>query len=274
MGVSTLKLAFSTLGCPELTLPQIVKLAELHQMDGVELRGFERTHISPKLSASERADVRTMFSDSGLEIACISAYTKFVMPSEEQRKENERVLLEYVQLAEEVGCPYIRTFIGKLPDAVKPNELQTIYDYIAESLDRVGNALAHSSVKILIETHDSWSMASSIKPILDRIDSPAIDLLWDTMHSYRAGEELDATYALVGDRIRHVHLKDEYTELDGKRVHCFPGEGRFPIRSCLQLLKKHNYDGYLCLEWERTWHPEMPELASALPRFKTWLNQD
>jgi sugar phosphate isomerase/epimerase len=267
-----LKLAFSTLGCPELTVSEIVELAGQNQIDGVELRGFQRTHISPEMSSAERAEIRHMFRDSGIAIACISAYTKFVMPSAEQRKENEKALLDYAELAEEMGCPYIRTFIGRLPDTIEPASLLNIYDYIAESLERVGSQLGHSPVQILIETHDSWSTSTRVKHLLDRITSPAIDLLWDTAHSYRAGEALEDTYAHVGHRIRHVHVKDEYIGSDDKHVLCLPGDGHFPIQNCLQLLKQHSYDGYLCFEWERAWHPELPELAAALPRFKAWLD--
>jgi len=38
-----------------------------------------------------------------------------------------------------------------------------------------------------------------------------------------------------------------------------------PIKEALEVLKTHNYDGWLTYEWEKRWHPELPGADEALP---------
>lgn len=258
-----MKLSFSSLGCPEWDLATIASAAREYGYDGVELRGAGREHISPEFSKAERQQVKAMFADQGVEIVCLCAYTRFAMPDADERRQNEADLLEFVDLATDVGAPYIRTFMGKFPDGLSD---EVVYDGAADSLNRVGQQIAGSGIMVLIETHDSTSATARLKPLMERISAPAIGVLWDMAHSTREGEALDSAYDLLGPRIKHVHLKDERHE-NGQIVHCLPGDGIMPISACRDLLDSRGYDGYLSLEWERKWHPEMPPLREALPVF-------
>jgi len=53
------------------------------------------------------------------------------------------------------------------------------------------------------------------------------------------------------------------------------GEGEVPVRESLAALAAVGYDGWLTVEWEKRWHPELAEPEVALPReletLKRWL---
>ena len=44
------------------------------------------------------------------------------------------------------------------------------------------------------------------------------------------------------------------------------GEGEVPVRESLAALGAAGYDGWLTVEWEKRWHPELAEPEVALPR--------
>ena len=45
------------------------------------------------------------------------------------------------------------------------------------------------------------------------------------------------------------------------------GEGDLPLGRMLSILHEMGYTGYLSLEWEKKWHPEIEEPEIALPQY-------
>jgi sugar phosphate isomerase/epimerase len=44
------------------------------------------------------------------------------------------------------------------------------------------------------------------------------------------------------------------------------GEGEVPVREIIRLLAAGGYEGYLSVEWEKYWHPDIEEPEIALPQ--------
>ena len=44
------------------------------------------------------------------------------------------------------------------------------------------------------------------------------------------------------------------------------GEGELPVRESIAALGALGYEGWLSVEWEKRWHPELAEPELALPR--------
>lgn len=71
----------------------------------------------------------------------------------------------------------------------------------------------------------------------------------------------------IGPFVIHTHFKDsEKTGKDDYRL-TLTGEGDVPIADALLLLKSGGYGGYLSLEWEKAWHPELPDATEAFPQY-------
>jgi fatty-acyl-CoA synthase len=49
------------------------------------------------------------------------------------------------------------------------------------------------------------------------------------------------------------------------------GEGEVPVREQLKVLEQYGYNGYVSVEWEKKWHPEIAEPEIALPQHIAWL---
>jgi len=112
-----------------------------------------------------------------------------------------------------------------------------------------------------------------VAAVLDQVDSSHVAALWDSQHPYRAGETAEEVIALLGPRIRHVHVKDARhpARPDDPWPLVLLGEGDVPVAEQLRLLAQSGYDGYVAVEWEKKWHPEIAPPEVALPQHIAWL---
>jgi len=65
-------------------------------------------------------------------------------------------------------------------------------------------------------------------------------------------------------RASHVMKADESERTVMSKI---PGEGILPWPEIIRMLKTHNYNGYLSLEYERRWHPnDLPPAADGMKK--------
>ncbi len=104
-----MKIAFSTLACPDLSWQEIVSLATDTGFDGVEVRGLGddifAVRAQPFSDKEIAATIRNL-NRLRITIPCFSSHCclKFT----ERREKNQQELREYIDLASRMGTPYIR----------------------------------------------------------------------------------------------------------------------------------------------------------------------
>jgi sugar phosphate isomerase/epimerase len=76
-----MKLAFTTLGCPEWTLRQIVENAAELRYDGVDFRGLlEDMDVSQRPEfTTGLSETKQMFADHGVAISCLSISARYAV---------------------------------------------------------------------------------------------------------------------------------------------------------------------------------------------------
>lgn len=237
--------------------------------DGVELRLYNGDVIPASMSADERKAVRSAFESRGIAICCVSASTRFSAADAAERRKQEDELCRYVTLADDLQSPLVRTFGGLMPEGVDED---AVFSYAAESLQRVADRTDGSRVRVVLETHDAFSSGRAVSSVLRQVPSARIGALWDTHHPYRTGESAEQTYQLLKDRLYHTHVKDARRQGDGWQL-VLLGQGEVPVRDVLQTLQQHGYDGWVCVEWEKKWHPEIDEPEVAFPQHMQVITQ-
>ena len=90
--------------------------------------------------------------------------------------------------------------------------------------------------------------------------------MWDSHHPYRVGESPADVYANLGRRILLAQVKDARRRPGGDWELVLLGEGEVPVREMLGLLAAGGYRGWISVEWEKRWHPEIAEPQVALPQ--------
>ncbi len=205
-----LKLGFSTIGCPDYTVDQVVALAKDNNYAGIEIRFLRGTVDLASLqefSAEGLKDTRRRFDDAGIEVVGINTSVRMNSLNDEARDKARDLARANIAIAEGLGAKYLRVFGGPLPP---DQDREKTLDAIAKGLGEVADMTAEHGVESLIETHDDFCKADSILDLYRRGASDTLGVLWDTLHSYRHGDSGEESWSKLGDRVKLVHIKDAY----------------------------------------------------------------
>ncbi|MCC9075666.1 sugar phosphate isomerase/epimerase [Litorilinea aerophila] len=256
-------LAFSTLGCPDWSLETAAAQAAAHGYRGLEIRLLDGEVIPADLPTERRRAVRETMARHNLQIVGLGLSTRFSSPDPAERQANLELLERYLALANELEVPMVRTFGGNVhPD----HTLDETVTWLADALNAAVPAAERYGVDIVLETHDAFSRGEDVAKVLAQVDSPRVGAIWDVHHPYRMGESIEETWRYIGPRVKHVHIKDARRRPDGSWQLVLLGEGEVPCRAAVELLHREGYQGFVSVEWEKKWHPEIEEPEVALPQ--------
>ncbi|MER6470106.1 sugar phosphate isomerase/epimerase family protein [Streptomyces collinus] len=248
-----MKLAFSTLGVPGLSVPDVLALANAHGYHGVELRAHPEEPVHPGLTAAERAETAALFKAAGVEMLGLAGYTRVAAPGDDAPVLDE--LRRLLQLAHDLGAPFLRVFPGADPD-LPAEESDAV---AARRLGTAAEDAAALGVRILLETHDSHRTGADLIRVLGPVGHRQVGALWDVMHTWLGGEQPQDSYAALAPHLGYVQVKDIASADDTSPLPL--GAGVLPLTECVDVLCRHGWDGWLCWEYEKRWY----ESAAPLP---------
>lgn len=266
-----MKLSFSTLGCPDWRLNEIIATASDLGYDGIEIRGVGDEIYAPKspeFSAKNIEPLKARLADAALEIPIFSSGAYLVDNPDPEAAEAE--VKDYVFLASRMGAKYVRVMGEQTPEPVceRPD-----CRLLSEKIVSLCKFAAAFNVNILIETNGFLADSAILKPFIEEIDQPNLGILWDVHHTVRYFNESPAyTVQMLGSHIRHVHLKDSVRGSNGVITYLLTGYGNLPIKEAVEALKGIGYDGYLSYEWVKRWSRELAEPAVAFHQYLNYLN--
>ena len=254
--------SFSTLACPNWSIETIIAKASEFGYDGIEWRGGPQGHVQPTMPNAQKAVLHKRSMDTGLIAVAVTAYTSFVSPLVQERQSNLDELRRYADLAAELDAPYVRTFLGELPEGTALDS--SLHEKISDCLNVASEYAESVGVKIAVEPHDDFVRTSTIVPLLSRVQQPALRVIWDIGNAFAAGEDLEEGFGLLKNRLAYVQVKDGRGRAPDWKL-CPLGEGDVPLKQAFELLLTHNYEGAVSVEWEYAWHPELDPPEIALP---------
>jgi sugar phosphate isomerase/epimerase len=261
-----MRISFSTISCPSYTVDQVAAAADEYGYDGIELYALAGERLTPAVLRLHRADLRRTFRGDALPIVCINSWahlTGAILAAQEAQ------ILSAFELAADLCCPLVKVFGGDFPADEPP---AAVYDRVADTVTRLCERAVPLGVRLVLETHDSFSRGASVAEVLRRADHGAFGALWDVFHTHRMGETIEETDTLIGARVAHVHVKDAVWQDDEWRF-VLLGDGELPVAALIDRLALRGYAGYISVDWEKMWHPEIAGPEIALPRFATVLHQ-
>jgi sugar phosphate isomerase/epimerase len=249
----------STLGCPELTLEAVGALARQHGIGDIELRALAGTmdlpaHFAAVYGTPEKLAV--LGWAMGVKIVGLSTSLKAVGGTGADRT----AFLQFIPWAEALGVPWLRVFDGgQVADAAELAEAAATVKWWRELRAKNG-----WKTDIMIESHDSLLTAAAVQRFLEM--SPGTAIRWDTHHTWKkGGEDPVATWRAIKDAVVSIDVKDSVSRPSAKHAwtYVLPGEGEFPMTP-LRAVLQAEYSGPMSLEWEKLWHPYLPQLDEAL----------
>lgn len=258
-------LSFSTLGCPDWSFDQIISFAGEQGYNGIELRGIQReldlTRCKEFSSAAAKKQSLERIEDAGLRFVNLGSSCTLHFNKGEERTRNIDEGKRFIDLANDIECPYIRVFPNIFPK--EQTKEQTISN-ISNGLLELGNYAKGSKVKVLLETHGDLLYTADIETLMKAASGDHVGLTWDICNMWSITKEDTAeVYERLQPHIYHTHIKDAKL-VDGKLQYTLLGRGEIPILKTIDLLWKNGYNGFYSFEWEKLWHPEIDAPGTAL----------
>jgi sugar phosphate isomerase/epimerase len=259
-----LRWGFSTLGCPELTLTEVCRLAAEFRIRDIEVRALDGRTDFPKYVQEEEllpTQVQHLLKPFASRIVVAGSDFKLIGGGELERA----AFLLFCEWAESWHVPYVRVFGGgtfgqPLSKADYAEAINNIRWWHREK--RVRNW----RTDILLETHDAFSSSPPCAELCERLEQP-LGIIWDSHHTWRlAGESPMESWARIGPWVRHVHFKDSVDRPSSRHpfTYVLPGTGQVPLSEIMALLRQQQFSGVVSLEWEKMWHSYLPSLREAL----------
>lgn len=255
-------------------MPQIIAMAASLGYNGVELRfvqGEDSLWKLPVFQGTKLLATKRSLSDCGLVVSCLDTSCRFHSPDVAERnrwlEEGERMS----DLAATLGAPGVRVF----GDTIQPGANRDFTrSWIAEGIGKLAEIASRNGVEVWLESHGDFASAIESLTILRQSGASQAGVLWDPANCFVEAKETPAEGAQkLGAAIRHAHIKD-LRQNNGVWEHVLTGEGNFPLMQQLEALQKIKYDRFLSFEWEKKWHPEIPDAEIALPHFIQWFRQN
>jgi len=268
-----IKLAFSTVACPDWTIEKVAQQAAEMGYQGVELRtlgpGGGGLACDPALSQPQK--IANLFKKHGVKPVCLSTSLALDHKDVTAAKDAHWHVRHALESAAQMGCDCIRVFGYKVtPGENRNTAIERIADHILELAD----AAEQSGVQLLLENVGSLTKAKEWWWLLNIVDHPMVGLCWNVANAVAAGEPSSVSVPTLNSRIRLAKVKDTRV---GEGSGFVPlGEGTVGIEAFVNRLLGVGYEGYISVEWDRLWLPSLAPAEAYLPdahaRLKGWLD--
>jgi len=265
-----MKIAFSTLGCPDFDWTDIYSMAKDLGFDGIEIRGLGKEIFAVQaqpFTESQLPETVKKLAKLRLEIPCLSSgcCLKFA----DKAEQNHQEIVQYIELASKLGTPYIRILADTEPYPVGDVDDEVVYT----ALKGLIPIAEEKGVTLLVETNGVYCDTARLRALLERLASDAVAALWDTHHPYRfAGESPGKTVQNLGAFIKYTHIKDSIM-VNGAVQYRMMGEGDMPIDDMMLALRSINYEGFVSLEWVKRWAPDLSDAGIVFPHFANYMSR-
>jgi len=255
--------AFSSMALNGHTAGELAAVAARLGYEGVELLWRDGSVLHDGMIRTELQAVAAAFEKRSVRVLAISGYTRYTGDGHGSVSMLDG-LKRQLDAAAVMGAEGVRVFGGFVPAGTHTERLRYI-EGLTGFLERAAGHAAGTGVRVLLATHDDFSTGSEVRPVLEGAGTAGIGVIWCVIHPIRRGEEPEATWEAIQDRVAVVHLKDALRGSAGEWQPLKPlGEGELPLERICGLLRCDGFTGPVSLEWEKHMQPEIEDSMRTL----------
>lgn len=261
-----LRIAFSTVACPQWPLERAAVLAAQAGMDGIELRtmGFGPSEFVCDPALTSPAKVRRTLASVGVVPACVATSISLDAPirprvlgrvigdQELQVRQAKRM----IAMAGELECPLVRVFAGRQHDNEKMSVTRA---RVAERLYKIADHADRTGVSIAVENTGDFASAEELALVIEACGHPLVGAEYSIAAGSAAGDSALDAAARLGNRLRAVKIKDLK---NGQPV--LPGRGEL---DCAGLVRAADASAaaWGVFEWDEAWLGGLESADVAVP---------
>ena len=252
---------------------QYIKAGKLTQFDCIarakEL-GFdaiEFTELAAPDLEGQKALAKSLRAEAdrlGMEIHAYTVGADLYREGKEECEREVRRLCDQLDIASILGVRLMRHDVcSKLGKSGNGRSFGLMLPTIAENARRVADYAATLGIRTCTENHGFISQDSyRVEALFNAVAHDNFGLLVDIGNFLCVDEDPASAVSRLAPYAVHVHVKDfKYTTEDDCAGKIYTrganyiratalGEGDVPVKQCIAILKRANYEGYLSLEYE------------------------
>lgn len=215
-------------------LPTLIKNCETSQVHAVELRVEHAHKVDVSLTPEQRAEVRSRFEDSPVDVLGMGTNFEFHSPDAEELKKNIAGAKQFIKLSHDIGGTGVKVKPNALPKDVPVDKTLA---QIGKALAEIGDYALGFGQEIRLEVHGKeTSNLDHIRTIMEAAARDNVRVCWNSNAEDLAGDGIEANFAKVKDHLgRTVHIREVNT-------------GDYPYDKLARLLVEADYEGFVCLE--------------------------
>lgn len=270
-----MRLAGHTLGTPNHTVPQAIRLFRAAGLDAAEVI-YQDGYTSGLPQGDRRAAMEALKTaeDEGLPIIGLTPYTTAINALDESEwrggVEEFRGAIETAHL---LGADRVRVYAGSWHPGDADHGRR--WARLREALQTLAPEAEQAGVRLCVENHfgTMTQTAAETAALVREVAHPAVRVLYDQANlTFTHDETFEQAFAVQGELIGHVHVKDlvftdpsaSFRATETARVNASErsvrsrviGSGVLPWPGILAALLRHGYDDLLSIEYEYRWHPQ------------------
>lgn len=276
MSKTPFKIAGHTMGTPEYTVCEAIRLLHSMGADGVEIvvQDNYKSGIPCDASEHELAEIKACAEENNIQIICLTPYnSRFDSLDDEIRAQEMAGIRKVISYCSYFGAKYIRIYGGNQPAGDNENIPQR-RQRLVEAMRELGDCAQEKGVTLVIENHFN-TMAVSAQQSVDlirEIGHPAVRILYDQANlTFTENEASEVAIPIQQEYVAYMHVKDlvfkegirfsssdvAHPDESERNVYTrIVGEGVVPWQWILSEVRRRGYTGWLSLEYERRWHPD------------------
>ncbi|HEY3788711.1 MAG TPA: TIM barrel protein [Urbifossiella sp.] len=242
-GSQKFKLGLVTYNVPaNWDLPTILKVCREVGIAAVECRTTHKHGVEPKLSATERTEVRKQFADSGVVFWGCGSTCEFHSDDPAVVKKNIETCKQFIGLVHDLGGTGVKVRPNGVPKGADP---QKTFEQIGAALIECGKAAKNSGIEIWVEVHGAvTAVPKNVKAIMDACGHPSVGLTWNSNPTdLDEKKSIVPAFDLLKPWIGSCHINDLSNDK----------KGVYPYRELFKLLRGIGYDRYTMCEVGKTY---------------------
>ncbi len=188
--------------------------------------------------------VKRVMAKADMDVAVLGCYLNLGTPDPEQLAETQAIYKSHIRFASLLGCGVVGTETGAVNTTYSYEEANGSDEALEVFIDHLRPVVEYAEkLGVVIALECVWRHivcdVKRMRKVLDAIDSPNLQVIYDPINTFRDGESVDQeammneAFELLGDDIAAIHIKDFVIE-DGKIVPAEMGKGIF----CFDILMK------------------------------------
>ena len=250
-----MKLSFSTRYMPSMPLSEYLLTAKAQKFSAVEIYDIYNDCFGGEkasFSSSGVFSTKRKLLNSGVAISQLDF--PFSVSDSENYTENLEKAKDIIVTAANINVGFVRAYADGDIDIAK-----RFFTEIKETAEK-------ENITVLIETDGIFSDSSKLCAFLDSFASDSFGAVWNMYATFfKANEDGETTVKNLGAYIKSVLMND--ADKDGK--YALVGEGILPVADMINALRSINFGGFVGIEWNREWLPEIEDFEIILTYFES-----